>query len=131
MKRETLSVLILEPNALQCDLIKMALIRYRMNPIICNQAANIRQLLVQHLPDVLLIDTYLPGLNGLDLIGQLNSEVLLNRTKVFFISSLAFPEIVQKAAKMGASGFLVKPLNPDMMVTRIQKCVDRPAEFSL
>jgi hypothetical protein len=36
MKRETPSVLVLEPNALQCDLIKLALIRNYMNPIICS-----------------------------------------------------------------------------------------------
>jgi DNA-binding response OmpR family regulator len=129
MNRETLSVLVLEPNALQCDLIKMALIRHHMNPIICNQPTGLRQQLVQHLPDVLLIDTYLPGQNGLDLIAQLHSEVLLNRTRVFFISSLAFPEIVQKAAKMGASGFLVKPLNPDMMVSRILGSLGRTAQL--
>jgi DNA-binding response OmpR family regulator len=119
MKRDALSVLVVEPNALQCDLIKLALIRHSMNPIICNQPAALRQQLIQYLPDVLLVDTYLPGQNGLDLIDQLNSEVLLKRTKVFFISSMAFPEIVQKAAKMGASGFLVKPLNPDLMAARI------------
>ena len=129
MKREMLSVLVLEPNALQCDLIKLALIRHSITPIICNQPTNLRQQLVQHLPDVLLIDTYLPGLNGLDLISQLNSEVLLKRTKVFFISSLAFPEIVQKAAKMGASGFLVKPLNPDLMVTRILSSLGRSTQL--
>jgi DNA-binding response OmpR family regulator len=122
MKRETLSILILEPNALQCDLIEMALIRSRMKPIVCDRPAALRQQLVQYMPDVLLIDTYLPGQNGLDLIGQLNSEVLLKRTKVFFISSMGFPEIVQKAGQMGASGFLVKPLNPDLLVTRILGC---------
>ncbi|MFN8383494.1 MAG: response regulator [Anaerolineales bacterium] len=131
MKRETLSVLVLAPNALQCDLIKMALIRHSMNPIICDRPTNLREKLVQHLPDVLLIDTHLPGLNGLDLIDQLNSEVLLNRTKVFFISSLAFPEVVQKAAKMGASGFLVKPLNLDLMAARIQKCFGRVVEVAM
>lgn len=129
MNRETLSVLVLEPNALQCDLIKMALIRHHMNPIICNQPDSLRQQLAQHLPDVLLVDTYLPGQNGLDLIGQLNSEILLNRTKVFFISSLAFPEIVHKAAQMGACGFLVKPLNPDMLVMRILKSFGRTAQL--
>lgn len=131
MNREMLSVLVLEPNALQCDLLKLALTRHRMNPIICGQPESLRPQLAQHLPDVLLIDTHLPGLNGLDLISQLNSEVLLNRTKVFFISSLAFPEVVQKAAKMGASGFLVKPLNPDLLVERIQKCFNRSAETAV
>lgn len=122
MKRDIPSVLVLEPNALQCALIKLALIRHRFNPIICTDPASLRQYLVQHIPDVLLIDTYLPGLNGLDLIEQLHSEVLLKRTKVFFLSAMAFPEIVQKAARIGASGFLVKPLNTDLLVSRIQSC---------
>jgi two-component system, OmpR family, response regulator len=125
MKRETLSVLILIPNALQCDLVRMVLLRNRMNPIVCRQPSALRQHLVQHVPDVLLIDTYLPGQNGLDLINELNSDVLLKRTKVIFVSSLGFPEIVQKAAKVGASSFLVKPLNPDLLVSRIQNCFDQ------
>jgi DNA-binding response OmpR family regulator len=130
MKRETLSVLILEPNALQCDLIKMALMRSRMKPIVCGQPQSLRQDLLQYMPDVLLIDTYLPGQNGLDLIIQLNSEILLKRTKVFFLSSLGFPEVVQKAAQIGASGFLVKPINPDLLVTRIQNCFPAPKKYS-
>ncbi len=130
MKRENLSILVLEPNILQCELIKLALIRHGMNPIICKQSAALRQQLVQHLPDVLLIDTYLPGQNGLDLISQLNAEVLLKRTKVFFVSSIGFPEIVQKAAKIGASGFLVKPLNPDLMAARILGSFGRCSELS-
>jgi len=130
MKRETLSILILEPNALQCDLIKMALLRNRMKPTVCSEPARLREQLIELMPDVLLVDTYLPGRNGLDLIGQLNSEILLKRTKVFFISSFGFPEIVQKAAQIGASGFLVKPLDPDLLVTRIQSCFDRAGNYA-
>jgi PleD family two-component response regulator len=125
MKRESPSVLILIPNALQCDLVRMALLRNRMNPIVCDQPSALRQYLLQNVPDVLLIDTYLPGRNGLELISELHSDVLLKRTKVIFLSSLGFPEIVQKAAKVGASGFLVKPLNPDLLVKRIQNCFDQ------
>lgn len=119
MKREILSVLVLVPNALQCNIIKMALVRSHMKPILCDKPESLRDHLVQDMPDVLLIDTHLPGHNGLDLVQQLNSDVLLKRTKVFFVSSLGFPEIVQKAAQIGASGFLVKPLNPDLLVSRI------------
>ncbi len=120
MKRETLSVLILEPNALLCDLLKLTLQRHHLNPILCEKPGNLRNDLLQHMPDILLIDTHLPGHNGLDLVGHLNSDILRNRTKVFFLSSFGFPEVVQKAAQLGASGFLVKPLNPDLLIRRIQ-----------
>ena len=131
MKREMPSVLVLEPNALQCDLIMVTLTRHRMTPIVCSRPDALRQQLLEHLPDVLLIDTSLPGQNGLDLIGQLHSEVLLQRTKVFFISAMGYPEIIQKAARLGASGFLVKPLNPDLLATRILKCCNRSANFPM
>ena len=129
MKRDMLSVLILIPNALQSDLVKMTLLRCQMKPILCDKPEALRQHLVQDMPDVLLIDTHLPGHNGLDLIQQLNSDILLKRTKVFFLSSLGFPEVVQKAAQMGASGFLVKPLDPDLLVSRILKCFDQPLKL--
>jgi DNA-binding response OmpR family regulator len=127
MKRETPSILILEPNALLCDLMKMTLLRYQMTPLVCDHPSSLQQNLIEYMPDVLLINTHLPGHNGLDLIGHLKSEALLKRTKVIFISSLGFPEVVQKAAHMGASGFLVKPLNPDLLVSRIQSCMQRVA----
>lgn len=129
MKRETLSVLLLVPNPLQCDLLKMTLARHQMRPIVCDKPESLRDQLVQTMPDVLLIDTHLPGHNGLDLISKLNSEVLLKRTKVFFLSSLGFPEVVQKAAEIGASGFLVKPLDPDLLVSRISKSFSQPVKY--
>lgn len=129
MKRETLSVLLLVPNPLQCDLLKMTLARHQMRPIVCDKPESLRDQLVQTMPDVLLIDTHLPGHNGLDLISKLNSEVLLKRTKVFFLSSLGFPEVVQKAAEIGASGFLVKPLDPDLLVSRISKSFSQPMKY--
>ncbi len=119
MNRDSLSVLILEPNTLQCDLIKLALTRHHLTPIVCSHPEDLRHHLSEHAPDVLLVDTHLRGQNGLDLVGELTSDALLSRTKIFFISSLAFPEIIQKAAKIGASGFLVKPLNVDLLVARI------------
>lgn len=126
--KQKLSVLILEPNILQSDLIKLALIRNFMQPIVCPEPGQIRQLLIQFMPDLLLIDTHLPGQNGLDLIGELRAESLLSRTKVFIISSLGYQEIVQKAVKAGASDFLVKPLDMDLLVSRIHRCFGLPAE---
>ena len=125
MTSKKLTVLILEPNVLQCNLIKMALQRNAMQPFICEDTATLRDLLVQHIPELLLVDTHLPGQNGLDLVTELNAEGFLKRTKVFIISSLGYPEIVQKAVKAGASDFLVKPLDMDLLVTRILRLFNR------
>jgi DNA-binding response OmpR family regulator len=131
MNRDTLHVLVLEPNLLQCDLIKVALTRNGMKAIICDDPGALKRYLHEHRPDVLLIDTYLPGQNGLELISQLTLQGLLGWTRVFFISSMGYPEIVYKAVKLGASGFLVKPLNPDLLVNRVLKCFNQPREITI
>jgi len=125
MTPKKLSVLILEPNVLQCDIIKLALQRHSMQASVCDHPDGIREQLAQHLPDLLLVDTHLPGQNGLDLVSELQADGFLKKTKVFFISSLGYPEIVQKAVKIGASDFLVKPLDTDLLVKRISRCFKR------
>lgn len=131
MNHKPLQVLILEPNLLQRDLIKVVLARNGMNPVICKEPKALKRYLHEGRPDVLLIDTCLPGQNGLELISQLTLEGLLKKTRVFFLSSMAFPEIVHKAAKVGASGFLVKPLDPDLLISRILKCFPQPEQIRM
>lgn len=114
-----ISVLVLEPGKLLSDLIMISLKRGGMNPILCTDPSRVRGLLIEHIPDILLVDTLLPGINGLDLVSELNAESFLSRTKVFILSSLGYPEIVQKAARIGAADFLVKPLDTDLLISRI------------
>lgn len=119
------SVIVFEPDRLQRDLIVLALRRNLLEPIICDDPAEVRKYLVEHKPDLLLLDLYLPGQNGLDFILEIQQEGLLAKTKFIFISSIAFPEIIQKAVKMGATDFIVKPLNVEMLVSRVQRALIR------
>lgn len=128
MTRKKLLVMIIEPNQLQCDLITLTLARNSIQPIVCEDPTEIRQMLLQHKPDLLLVDTHLPGQNGLDLVSELNAEAYLKKMKVFIISSLGYPEIVQKAINAGATDFLVKPLAPDLLVDRIQRYFGKPVQ---
>jgi DNA-binding response OmpR family regulator len=119
MKTDNLRILILEPNALQRSLLKVALTRHGMTPLICKSADDLRNDLFELQPDALIIDTHLNGKNGLSLISQLEESRSLQNTRIFFISSLGYAEVVQKAVQLGASGFLVKPLDTDLLVQRI------------
>jgi DNA-binding response OmpR family regulator len=125
MTPKKLTVLVVEPIILQGDLIKLALARHSMQVTVCRDPATIREFLGHQIPDLILVDTHLPGQNGLDLVSDLMAEGLLAKTKVFIISSLGYPEIVQKAVKLGASDFLVKPLDTELLATRILRCFSR------
>ncbi|MDR3578309.1 MAG: response regulator [Anaerolineaceae bacterium] len=119
------SVIIFEPDRLQRDLIVLALRRNQLLPVICDDPSEVRKYLVERKPELLLLDLYLPGQNGLDFIREIQQEGLMGKTRFLFISSIAFPEIIQKAVKMGATDFLVKPLNVELLVSRVQRALSR------
>jgi DNA-binding NarL/FixJ family response regulator len=58
------------------------------------------------LPDVILMDIAIPGLNGLEALARLSKE--LPAVKVIILSMYANEEYVLQALKAGARGYLVK-----------------------
>lgn len=111
----------IEPDKLQRDLMMMALKRNGINVEICANPDDLPGLLDLKKPAVLVMDLYLPGINGLDLMLDLKGRGLLEETKVIGVSSMAFPEIVRKMVQAGFSEFLVKPLDTDQLVARVQR----------
>lgn len=118
-------VLIIEFDTLQRDLMALALNRGPYRPIVCDDLARVRELIREHQPRILLIDLYLPGINGLSLLRELSVEGLVKDCAVVAISSMGYPEVVSQAVRAGVDDFLVKPIQPDLLLSRIQKVVDK------
>lgn len=117
-------VLILEFDAILCDLISLTLKRCGFEPIVCEDPIFVRDELANQRPDALIIDTRLPYQNGIDLLHELKDENLLGNLHVIVLSALGFQCIVQQAVDAGAQDFLVKPFD---LETLVQKLKDPPA----
>jgi DNA-binding response OmpR family regulator len=116
-----LEVLILEPDALQRDLIVMALKRSGFSTVVCSKSAEVKNYLLERKPALMVLDIYLADQNGLDLLEELSQAGLLVLTRVVVVSSMGFPEIVSRARRLGAADFLVKPLNSDLLIERVRR----------
>jgi FixJ family two-component response regulator len=70
----------------------------------------------------LILDVYLPGMNGFELQGHLNSE---GRTiPIIFITAHADEVSRQRALKAGASDFLGKPVRREVLFKAIQAAIE-------
>lgn len=58
-------------------------------------------------PDVITLDISMPGMNGIECLGMINS--LDFKTNVIMISSMGQQSFVIEAIEKGAKGFIVKP----------------------
>lgn len=74
-------------------------------------------------PDVLFLDIELPDGSGFELMEQLLNEAgsnqLVNKMSVIFIT--AHEEYAVKAFKLSAIDYLLKPVDPDELVSAIEK----------
>lgn len=79
-------------------------------------------------PDVLLLDTILPSLDGMALLERLEKKEK-ERTSVIILSAFGKDVLAEEAFSMGAKYFLLKPFDTDSLLQKIRQCrTQKPAE---
>ncbi len=69
------------------------------------------------IPDLVLLDIFMPNCNGLELLEQIKKEYPHQKTMI--ISGFGNISIAIKAVKKGALDFIEKPLNLDVILSKI------------
>jgi DNA-binding NarL/FixJ family response regulator len=70
------------------------------------------QLATSLVPDVVLMDIRMPGLDGLEATRRIVSDVRLAEVRIVILTTFDLDEYVFEALRLGASGFLVKDTEP-------------------
>ena len=68
-------------------------------------------------PDVVLMDVRMPGLDGIAATQQLTAE---NASRVIMLTTFDMDEYVYEALHSGASGFLLKDVQPELLIAGIR-----------
>lgn len=71
-------------------------------------------------PDVILVDTVMPGMDGLDVCRRLKSAPELADIPVIFMTGLTETEHVVRAFEAGAVDYVTKPLRLEEVLVRLQ-----------
>jgi len=70
-------------------------------------------------PDMILLDVLMPGMNGLELMTELNGNEILKEIPVVLLTSRVQRTEIQEYKKRGAIGVIEKPFAPLEIVARI------------
>ncbi|HHX74430.1 MAG TPA: sporulation transcription factor Spo0A [Firmicutes bacterium] len=81
------------------------------------------ELIADNPPDVLLLDIIMPHLDGLGVLEELNR--MGDKPKVIMLTAFGQEDITRKAVELGASYYILKPFNMDVLVDRIRLLGDR------
>lgn len=73
------------------------------------------------LPSVVLLDVRMPRLDGFEVLAYLKSDPELMRIPVIMLTSTDNQNEINRAYKMGANGYVVKPVGIESFIDRVVK----------
>jgi two-component system, cell cycle response regulator DivK len=79
-------------------------------------------------PDLILLDIQLPDLDGYAVAQRLRQQESLRETPIIVVTSYAMVGDREKALAAGATGYIEKPINPDIFVEQLRAHVPAMGE---
>lgn len=79
------------------------------------------QLAEEHLPDLILMDIQLPGIDGYEATRRIKSNPTLKHIPIIVITSYALSGDDKKAFAAGCNDYVAKPFSPRKLLKRIEK----------
>ncbi len=83
------------------------------------------RILEKEIPDVLILDIIMPHLDGLGVLEKLRTVQLTKQLKIIMLTAFGQENITQRAVELGASYYILKPFDMDVLTNRIRQVVDQ------
>lgn len=77
-------------------------------------------------PDLVLLDLMMPGLNGWDVLRRLKHGASTAHVPVIVLTASVGAALTDRALKLGAARYLVKPLDTRALIDAVNEALGRP-----
>jgi len=85
----------------------------------------------RRVPDVMILDIIMPHLDGLGVLEKLRDMNLSPMPKIIMLTAFGQENITQRAVQLGASYYILKPFDMDVLANRIRQLAGNPSISSM
>jgi signal transduction histidine kinase/FixJ family two-component response regulator len=117
--RPTARILVVDDNADMRDYLKRLLSPFYVLQLVADGSTAL-QIAQNWLPDLILSDVMMPGLDGFALLAALYADTRTNAIPVILLSARAGEEATIEGLKLGANDYLVKPFSAHELLARVE-----------
>jgi two-component system, cell cycle response regulator DivK len=115
------TILLIEDNAENRYLLTFLLQQHGYDIVAAESGPQGLDLAAKIVPDLILLDVQLPGMDGHAVARAIKSDPLLKHVPVVAVTSYAMAGDREKCLLAGAEGYIEKPINPDSFVAEIER----------
>jgi twitching motility two-component system response regulator PilH len=113
-------ILIAEDSATSIELLKRALLPLGHTILVANDGQNAEEIIENEKPDLLILDIIMPKMNGFQLCRALRASPSHQNMPIIVITSMDRESDRYWGMKQGASEYLVKPVDPTVLVQKVK-----------
>jgi CheY-like chemotaxis protein len=107
-----------EPDLLKVTLIRLKKTGYEVYS--CTDGQEVFDITRRVMPDLIILDVYLPAINGDDVAKILKKDDKLKHIPIILISATTMT-LDERARECGADGYLTKPFEPEELISIVKK----------
>ena len=118
------TVLIVDDIPVNIILLKTMLTRTNVRILTATNGEEALEIVRSSRPDLLLLDIQMPVMDGWEVLKTIKSDPDLKSIVVIIVSAYTTSEDIDKSIKLGASGFIKKPVIMDILLASVTSELD-------
>ena len=112
-------ILIVDDDAITRMLVKLLLEREKYEVLEAANGRDAVEIAARERPDLLLIDLNMPEMDGYQAIASLRKDLSLAMLPIVVLTSEEGPGIERRVLELGADDYMLKPFDPDVLLSRV------------
>ncbi|MBQ4379918.1 MAG: response regulator [Bacteroidaceae bacterium] len=116
---DKLTVLVVDDVPLNVLLIKKMLSQYTFQLKTANSGQAALDIIDKSIPDLLLLDLMMPGIDGFEVIRRLRADEKTKKLPIIILSALNSEADIVKGFKLGANDFINKPIIMEKLISSV------------
>lgn len=119
------NIMIVEDEEDIQELIQYNLLKNGFNATVHSSGEEALGYISETLPDLILLDLMLPGIDGLEVCRRLKKDEETDKLPIIMITARGEEEDIVKGFEYGADDYVTKPFSPKILISRIKAVLRR------
>ncbi len=112
-------ILVVDDQPANLRAVSALLSRHGYEVVTAGNGDDALRLSLERIPDLLLLDMMMPGMNGFELLAEIKQHPQLLKLPVVFLTAAQDRELLLRAFDAGAVDYVTKPFMPEELLARV------------